>query len=165
MWLMNVNYQHSHWSNKWWQRCIQSASLRPGTHSFFFWTQRILNEGSNSTHKKIECLCKLQTPGKNSITRYATLGFVKTIFINWLTLHGLFRCKFSDLSRKAIVFSHPFPQLLVLSLLCLNSHVLRDVIWVVFWWDNRWHCQSANNNLSFQSTLRLLHAFQANFKL
>ena len=29
------------------QRCIQSASLRPGTHSFFFWTHRILNEGSN----------------------------------------------------------------------------------------------------------------------
>ena len=41
------------------QRCIQSASLRPGTHSFFFWTQRILNEGSNWTQKKkIECLCK-----------------------------------------------------------------------------------------------------------
>ena len=34
------------------QRCIQSASLRPGTHSFFFWTQRILNEGSNWTQKK-----------------------------------------------------------------------------------------------------------------
>ena len=29
--------------------------------------------------KKIECLCKLQTPGKN---RYANLCFVKTIFIN-----------------------------------------------------------------------------------
>ena len=34
------------------QGCIQSASLRPGTHSFFFWTQRILNEGSNWTQKK-----------------------------------------------------------------------------------------------------------------
>ena len=34
------------------QRCIQSASLLPGTHSFFFWTQRILNEGSNWTQKK-----------------------------------------------------------------------------------------------------------------
>ena len=56
------------------QRCIQSASLRPGTHSFFFWTQRILNEGSNWTQKKkIECLCKLQTPGKNSVTRCANL--------------------------------------------------------------------------------------------
>ena len=34
------------------QRCIQSASLCPGTHSFFFWTQRILNEGSNWTEIK-----------------------------------------------------------------------------------------------------------------
>ena len=34
------------------QRCIQSVSLRPGTHSFFFRTQRILNEGSNWTQKK-----------------------------------------------------------------------------------------------------------------
>ena len=34
------------------QGCIKSASLRPGTHSFFFWTQRILNEGSNWTQKK-----------------------------------------------------------------------------------------------------------------
>ena len=33
------------------QRCIQSVSLRPGMHSFFFWTQRILNEGSNWTQK------------------------------------------------------------------------------------------------------------------
>ena len=34
---------------------------------------------------------------------------------------------------KAIVFSHHFPQSLVLSLSCLNFHVLRDVIRVVFW--------------------------------
>ena len=33
--------------------------------------------------KKIECLCKLQTPGKNSVTRYANLCFfVETIFID-----------------------------------------------------------------------------------
>ena len=38
--------------------------------------------------KKIKCLCKLQTPGKNSITRYANLCFVETIFINWLTLQS-----------------------------------------------------------------------------
>ena len=38
--------------------------------------------------KKIECLCKLQTPGKNSVTRYANLCFVKTIFINWMTLQS-----------------------------------------------------------------------------
>ena len=46
--------------------------------------------------KKIECLCKLQTPGKNSVTRYANLCFVKTIFIIWLALFGSFRCKFPD---------------------------------------------------------------------
>ena len=69
-------------SSNGYQRCIQSASLRPGTHLFFFWTQRILNEGSNWTQKKIECLCKLQTPRKNSVTRYANLCFVKTIFVN-----------------------------------------------------------------------------------
>ena len=34
------------------QRCIQSASLRPGMHSFFFWMQRILNKGSIWTQKK-----------------------------------------------------------------------------------------------------------------
>ena len=52
---------------------------------------------------------------KNSVTRYANLCFVKTIFISWLTLHGPFRCKFSVYSRKAIVFSNHFPQSLVLS--------------------------------------------------
>ena len=41
--------------------------------------------------------------------------------------HSVFRCKFSDLSPKAIVFSHHFPQSLVLSLLCLNSHLLRTL--------------------------------------
>ena len=46
------------------------------------------------TEKK--CLWKLQTPGKNSVTRYANLCFVKTIFIRGLPLHGPFRCKFSD---------------------------------------------------------------------
>ena len=34
------------------QRCIQSASLHPGTHSFFCWIQRILNEGSIWMQKK-----------------------------------------------------------------------------------------------------------------
>ena len=47
------------------------------------------------------------------------------------------------------MFSHHFPQSLVFSLLCLHSHVLRDVIQVVFWWNNRRHCRSANNNLLF----------------
>ena len=79
--------------------------------------------------------------------------------------HSVFRCKFSDLSPKAIVFSHHFPQSLVLSLLCLNSHLLRTLSELFFWWDNRWHCRSANNNLPFQSILSLLHAFQENFQL
>ena len=96
---------------KWWksdircsvfQRCIQSASLPPGTHSFFFWTQRILNEGYNWTQKKlIECLCKLQTPGKNGVTRYATLRFVKTIFI--FTVY--FAVNFQTKAEKPLCFS------------------------------------------------------------
>ena len=134
------------------------------THSSFgrreYWTK-----GPIGRRKKIECLCKLQTPGKNSVIWYANLCFVKTIFTSWLTLHSLFPCRFSDKSRKATVFCYHFPQSLVPSLLCLSSHVLRDVIRVVFWWDNRRHCLSAKNNLPFQSILCLLHAFQKNFKL
>ena len=56
------------------------------------------------------------------------------------------------------MFPHHFCQSLVLSLFCLNSHVLRDVIRIVFWWDNWRHCRSANNNLPFQAILSLLHA-------
>ena len=49
--------------------------------------------------------------------------FRKTIFISWLTLHGPFRCKFLDSSRKAIVFSHHFPKSLVtLSELFLGNY-------------------------------------------
>ena len=62
------------------------------------------------------------------------------------------------------MFCYHFPQSLVLSLLCLNSHVLRDVIRVVFWWDNRRHCLSEKNNLPFQSIFCLLHAFQKKFQ-
>ena len=46
------------------QRCIQSASLRPGTHSFFFWTQRILNEGSNWTQKKNRMFMQIKNSRK-----------------------------------------------------------------------------------------------------
>ena len=46
------------------QRCIQSASLRPGTHSFFFWTQRILNEGSNYTQKKYQIFMQITNSRK-----------------------------------------------------------------------------------------------------
>ena len=54
------------WYQRCIQRCIQSASLCPGKHSFFFWMHRILNKGSNWMQKKIECFCKLQTPGKTA---------------------------------------------------------------------------------------------------
>ena len=117
-------------------------------------------KGPIECRKKIKCLCKLQTPGKNMQLCVLWKQFLS---IDWLfTVY--FAVNFQTKDEKPL-FSHPFPQLLVLSFLCLNSHVLRDVIQVVFWWDNRRHCRSANNNLSFQSTLRLLHAFQANFKL
>ena len=41
-----------------------------------------VGKGSNCTQKKIERLCKLQTPGKQSVIRYANFCFVKTIFVN-----------------------------------------------------------------------------------
>ena len=50
-----------------------------------------------NAEKKIKCVSKLQTPGKNSITRYANSCFV----IGWLALHGPFRCKFSDKSQES----------------------------------------------------------------
>ena len=79
---------------------------------------------------------------------------------DWL-FTGYCAVNFQNKAEKPLCF----PQSLVHGLLCLNSHVLRDVIWVVFWWDNRQHCRSANNNLPFQLILSLLQAFQANFKL
>ena len=64
------------------QRCIQSASLRPGTHSFF--TQRILNEGSNWTQKKNRMFMQIT----NSRSLHS------------LFLHSLFRCKFQESSQS-----------------------------------------------------------------
>ena len=51
-----------------------------------------------------------------------------------LALHRLFRCIFSDQSQKAIVISSlsSVPGVYC-SLLCLNLHVLHDIVRVVFW--------------------------------
>ena len=70
------------------QRCIQSASLRPGTHSFFFWMQRILNEGSNWVRRRkkksnVYANYKLQ---EKTASHDAQICFMKTVFINLLTL-------------------------------------------------------------------------------
>ena len=111
--------------------------------------------------KKLKVYANYKLQEKNSVTGCANLCFVKAIFISWLTLHRYFAVNFQDKAEKPLCF----PQSLVHGLLCLNSHVLRDIIWVVFWWDNRQHCRSANNNWPFQSILTLLQAFQANFKL
>ena len=59
------------------QRCIQSASLPPGTHSFFFRTQRILNEGSNWTQKKIRMIMQITN------SRKKTASYDMQIFISW----------------------------------------------------------------------------------
>ena len=54
------------------QRCIQSASLRPGTHSFSFWTHRIWNKGSNWTQKKNRMFTQITNARKNMRTAYFT---------------------------------------------------------------------------------------------
>ena len=54
------------------QRCIQSASLRPGTHSFSFWTHRMWNKGSNWTQKKNGMVMQIKNATKNMPTAYFT---------------------------------------------------------------------------------------------
>ena len=46
------------------QRCIQSVSLRPGTHPFFFGHTEFRTKGPLGHRKKFDCLYKLQMPGK-----------------------------------------------------------------------------------------------------
>ena len=46
------------------QRCIESASLRPGTHLFFFGRTEFRTNCPIGRRQKFECLWKLQTPGK-----------------------------------------------------------------------------------------------------
>ena len=62
-------------------RCIQSAS-------FFFWTQRILNKGSNWTQKKMNVYANYKFQEKTACV--SGKQFLSAIFI------GLFSCKFSD---------------------------------------------------------------------
>ena len=62
-------------------RCIQSRS-------FFFWTQRILNKGSNWTQKKMNVYANYKFQEKTACV--SGKQFLSAIFI------GLFRCKFSD---------------------------------------------------------------------
>ena len=144
------------------QRCIQSASLRLGTHSFFFWTQNIEWRVQLDAEKRSNVYAKTQ---RHTIRKF---GFRENNFYQLIdsSVKVYFAVNFQTKAEKpGIVFSHHFPQPLLLSLLRLNFHVLRDVIRVGFWWDNRRHCRSANNKLPFQSILGLLHAFQANFKV
>ena len=46
----------------------------------------------NAEKNRVYANHKLQ---EKTVTRYASLCFVKTISISWLALHGKFRCKFS----------------------------------------------------------------------
>ena len=50
--------------------CIQSASLRPGTHSFSFWTHRMWNKGSNWMQKKNRMFMQITNARKNMQTAY-----------------------------------------------------------------------------------------------
>ena len=97
------------------RRCIQSASLRPETHSFF-WTQKSIEQRVQmDAEKKSNVYANYKKHDEKNVTRYANLQFCES--------------KFQNKGEKPLCF----PQSRVLSLLCLNSHVLRDVIRVIFW--------------------------------
>ena len=59
-------------NNKPIQRCIQSASLRPGTHSFSFWTHRIWNKRSNWMQKRNQIFMQITNARKNVRAAYFT---------------------------------------------------------------------------------------------
>ena len=85
---------------------IQSVSLRPGMHSFFFWVQRILNEGSNWMQKK-----KLNVSPNYKLLE-KTASHDMQIHVLWLAdwlfmVH--FAVNFQTKAKKAIVFSYHFP--------------------------------------------------------
>ena len=62
---------------------FQSESLRPGTHSFFCWTQSSLNEGSNGTqNKKSNVYANYKLQEKPASHDMQICVFVKTIFIS-----------------------------------------------------------------------------------
>ena len=148
------------------QRCIQSASLRPGTHSFSFWTHRIWHKGSNWTQKKNRMFIQITNPRKNMRTAYFTRKLKIPIsqngeMIEFRKFHS--KLLFSGFCSRMISFCQAFcPAWGVkfwISTCCVTWSEL------FFRRDNRRHFPSAaSDNKTFQSKFSLLHAFQANFK-
>ena len=101
------------------QRCIQSASLRPGTHLFSFWTHRLWHKGSNWTQKKIECtFMQITNARKNMRTTHFRRKLNIPIshngeMIEFLKFQGsaasdneTFQLKFSFLRALQVNFKH-----------------------------------------------------------
>ena len=146
------------------QRRIQSASLRPGTHSFFFWTQRVLNEWSNWMQKKKSNIYA------NYKLRKKTASHDMQICVPWkqfLSTDWLFTVYF------AVNFQTKAEKPLCFLIIFLSRQCLVCYVWIptdvilseLFFGETIGHCWTANNNLPFQLILSLLHAFQANFTL
>lgn len=88
------------------QRCIQSASLRPGTHSFFFWTQRILNEGSNWTQKKNRMFMQITNSRKKQRHTIRKFVFRENNFYKLIDSSGTvyFAVNFQTKAKKPLCF-------------------------------------------------------------
>ena len=144
------------------QRCIQSAALRPGTHSFFFWTQRILNEGSNWTQKKKKSNVYANHKVKEKTASHDAqicVSWKQFLSTGWLFSHGLFR-SFRLKPKSHCVFSS------VLSFVCYVwiSTCCVTLSELFFGGTNRRHCRSANNNLPFQSILSFFACCPSEFQ-
>ena len=64
------------------QGCIQSVSLRPGTHLFFCWTQRILNKGSILMQKTKSNVMQITNSRKKQCHTICKFVFRETTFIS-----------------------------------------------------------------------------------
>ena len=150
------------------QRCIQSASLRPGTHSFFFWTQRILNEGSNWTQKKKSRMFMQITKSRKK-QRHTMRKFVfrENIFYQLVdsSVTVYFAVNFQNKAEKPLCFLIT-PQSRVLSFVCYVwiSTCCVTLSELFFGGTNRRHCRSANNNLPFQSILSFFACCPSEFQ-
>ena len=109
-------------------------SLREACAILGFLSQRILNEGSNWTQKNNRMFMQITNSRKKQRHTIRKFVFRENSFYQLIdsSVTVYFAVNFQTTGEKP-VFSHHFPQSLVLSLLCLHSHVLRDVIRVVFW--------------------------------
>ena len=110
------------------QGCIQSASLRPGTHSFSFWTHRIW-------HKKNWMFMQLTNARKDMRTAYFTRKLNIPISHNGELIEFLkFQSNllFSDFCSRMISFCQPlcpawgFPRVAWHDLSCFFGETIAD---------------------------------------